>query len=96
MAESNEELLRKIYDLERDNNRMLRSMRRSSFFAGVFRVALWVGLALVSWWVYQEYFAPIIASMLETMQQIQGTSAQAQAQFGALQDAMSRLKELGF
>lgn len=88
--------LEDTYRLVRENNKMLRGMRRMSFLSGLFRIALWVGLLIVSWWVYQEYLAPIVDSMLATMEQLQGTSAQAQAQFGALQEAMNKLKQLGF
>ncbi len=75
---------------------MLRIMRRSSFLAGLFRVAIWIGFAFLSWWIYVTYLVPVIDSMLQTMQQVQGASAQAQAQFGALQEAMNKLKNLGF
>lgn len=85
-----EEILR----LARENNRMLRSMRRSSFFGAILKTMLWIALILVPLWFYAQYIAPVMESMMQTYQQIQGTSAQAQAQFGQLNQYMEQLRAL--
>jgi hypothetical protein len=83
-----EELLR----LSRENNRMLRGMRRSSLMGAIFKTVMWIALILVPLWFYVQYVAPVMQSMMATYEQIQGTNAAAQAQFGQFSDSMERLQ----
>ena len=85
-----DELLR----LTKENNRMLHSMRRNAWLGGIFKLVMWVVLFIVPLWLYLQYVAPMMAGMLETYQQLQGTSAQAQTQFGQMSAYMEQLKSL--
>jgi len=80
--EVNDKTLAEILRLAEDNNRMLRKMRRNAIWSGLIKFVFYLLIFIVApLWLYATYLAPVIESMSKTMQQIQGTGAQAQAQF---------------
>ena len=86
-----EQLLR----LVKDNNRMLRAMRRDAFIGGVIKIIVWFALIAVPLWFYLQYLAPVVESAMQAMQQVQqvqGTAVNAQAQFSELSEALNKLK----
>ena len=89
-GDSNDEILR----LVRENNRMLHAMRRSSLFGAIFKTFLWIALIVVPLWFYVQYLMPVMESMMQTYQQIQGTNAAAQAQFGQMSESFQKLQGL--
>lgn len=84
------ELLR----LARENNRMLKGMRRNAFWGGVFRLVMWIAFIIIPLWLYMQYVAPMMTQMLATYEQIQGANASAQAQFGQMSQYLDQLKSL--
>ncbi len=72
---------------------MLHAMRRNAFVGGLFKFILWAALIIVPLWLYMQYLAPVVQSMTETMQRLQGTGASAQAQFGDLNNALQKLQQ---
>lgn len=62
-----DDLLRKNLEIAKDNNRMLRSMRRRAFWGGILRFVWWfvilVGLPLFAYYLYLE---PQIRALQET------------------------------
>lgn len=85
--------LDEILRLTKENNHMLHAMRRNAFLGGLFKLILWAALIILPLWLYMEYLAPVVQSMIETMQTLQGTGASAQAQFGDLNNALQRLQQ---
>ena len=85
--------LEQVLKLAKDNNRMLHSMRRNAFLGGVLKVLVWAGFIIVPLWLYMQYLAPLMQSTLNAMNQIQGTGAKAQAQFGDLNNALKKLQD---
>lgn len=81
-----DQMLRETYRLALENNKMLHRMRRNAFLGGIIRFAVYAALLVVPIWFYMSYLAPIVDKMLDTVQQMQGTGAQASAQFTQLQD----------
>jgi len=81
-----------MYRLTKENNRMLNRMRRNAFWGGLVKFILYAALLAAPIWFYMSYLAPIVNSMLQTEQQLQGTSAKAEAQFGSLQSAWQQLE----
>ncbi len=53
-------LLEQNLALGKENNSMLRSMRRNARFGFAFKIILWAVLLLAPLYFYQEYLAPII------------------------------------
>ena len=84
--------LDEILRLSKENNKMLHAQRRSAFLGGIFRVVTWVAFVIIPLYLYMQYVAPMMQGLLETYQQIQGTSASAQAQFGQMNDYLKQLQ----
>lgn len=85
--------MQEMYRMTRENNRMLHSMRRNAFLGGIIKILVYGALVLVPLWFYYQYFGPVLEQMLHTMQQIQGTSTQAQSQFGQFQDMWQKFEQ---
>lgn len=87
-----EQKFEELFRLVQDNNRMLHAARRNAVIGGILKFLVYAGLLIVlPLWLYATYLAPIVESALQTAQQIQGTGAAAQAQFGQLQGLLDSL-----
>lgn len=85
-----DELLR----LTKENNHMLHKMRRNAFWGGIIKILLYAALFVaLPFWLYVTYLAPVLESTMQTMNQIQGTGARAQAQFGSFQEMLQQLQQ---
>ena len=84
--------LEQVLKLAKENNRMLHSMRRNAFLGRLFKVMLWAAFIIIPLWLYMQYLAPVVQSMMNTINQMQGTGAKAQAQFSDLNDALKKLQ----
>ena len=72
---------------------MLHKMRRTAFWGGIIKFVLYAALLLGPLWLYMSYLSPIVDQALNTMQQIQGTGARAEAQFGGIQGMLQQFQE---
>lgn len=86
--------MNEILRLTKENNKMLHSMRRNAFWGGLFRFVMWIGFIIIPLWLYMQYVAPMMADMLEMYENLQGTSASAQAQFGQMSQYLEQFKSL--
>ena len=87
-----DQMLRETYRLAKENNKMLRTMRRHALWGGIVKFLLYAALLLIPAYIYLQYLAPIMQQMLNTMNEIQGTGAKAQAQFMDWQQTLEQLK----
>jgi hypothetical protein len=92
--EYSDDKLDEILRLTKDNNRVLHSMRRSQWLGGIFKLLMWVAFIIIPLWLYMQYVAPMMMDVLETYQQLQGTSANAQVQFSQMNAYLEQLKGL--
>jgi|SRR3990167_10536498 len=89
-----EQKLEEIHRLTKENNRMLHSMRRSAFWGGIIKFVLYtVVIVVIPFWLYMTYLAPMVESMMQTVQQIQGTGAKAQTQFSDFQNLLKQFQD---
>jgi len=73
---------------------MLHKMRRDAILGGLLKFVFYVLVLVVApLWLYTTYLAPIMGEMLDTYQEIQGTGAKAQAQFGDLQNFLNQFQD---
>lgn len=84
--EVNDRTLTELLRLTQENNRMLHSMRRNAFWGGVIKFAVYAVLLAAPIWLYLSYLGPMVEEMMGTYRQLQGSNAEAQAQFGDIQD----------
>ncbi len=89
-----EQQLQELYRLTKENNRMLHKMRRNAFWGGIIKFVLYAALLLAPLWLYMSYLAPIVDQALNTMQELQGTGARAEAQFGGIQDLLKQFQNV--
>src|SRR3989344_3152559 len=63
--------LDEVYKLVKDNNRMLRAMRRDAFVGGIVKFILWVALfVVVPYVIYITYLEPYLASIQSAYESI--------------------------
>ena len=92
MTPQDSELLHETYRLSLENNKLLHKMRRNAFWGGIIRMIVYAALLAAPIWFYLSYLAPIVDKMFTEMQQLQGTSVQAQTQFGEIQYAWKQFE----
>lgn len=88
--------LEQLLKLTKENNRMLHAMRRSAWLGGVFKLITWAAFILIPLWLYMQYFAPIMGSMMTTLDQLQkmqGAGTQVSAQFNDLNSTIQKLRD---
>ncbi len=71
---------------------MLHSMRRSAFWGGLFKVIFWIVIIVAPIWFYSAYLAPVVESFQNTVNQVQGTGAKAQAQLNGFQEVLKQFE----
>ena len=88
-----EQMQQEMYRLTKENNKMLHKMRRNAFWGGIIKFILYALVLVVApLWLYATYLAPMMEQALDTYQQIQGTGAEAQAQFSDIQGFIDQFK----
>jgi uncharacterized oligopeptide transporter (OPT) family protein len=87
-----DDLLRETYRLTLENNRLLHKMRRSAFWSRWISFIVYGALLVAPIWFYMQYLSPVVDQMYKTVQQVQGTGAQAQAQLTGLQQAWQQFE----
>lgn len=80
-----DQLSQETYRLAKENNRMLHKMRRHAFWGGIIKFVFWTAILLAPVWFYMTYLNATVERMLHTIDQLQGTSAKAQAQMGSFE-----------
>lgn len=88
-----QEMLRETYRLTQENNRLLHKMRRAAFWSRVFSFLVYAALLIAPLWFYMQYLAPVVDQMFKAVQQVQGTGAQASAQFQGLEQAWQSFEQ---
>ena len=67
-------------------------MKRNAFWGGIIRTIVYAALLAAPIWFYLSYLAPVVSRMLDEVQQIQGTSVQAQTKFSDLENTWNQFK----
>jgi hypothetical protein len=85
--------LKEILRLTQENNKMLHKMRRGAMLKTLFQLVVYALLLIIPAYFYLQYMQPVVEQMMQTVQQIQGTGAQAQAQFSGLQEMWETFRD---
>lgn len=86
-----EQKLDEIYTLTKDNNRMLRAMRRDAFVGGVVKFIIWVIMFVVLPYIAWLFIQPYLQGAVDSYQKVQKTADAVNASAGA---NASQLQEL--
>lgn len=73
-----EEMLRQTYELARENNKMLRKMRRNAFFGWIIKLLVWAVILGVPVYLYFTVLQPVFSDVQQTYQGIQESTQQVQ------------------
>lgn len=92
---NDDDLLRKTYALARENNKLLRRMRRAAIWGTIIKLVIYGALLGVPVWLYFQFFQPVLQEAYGTVQQFQETGENAQGQFSELQELIGSLPGLG-
>lgn len=84
----NNDMMKEILRLTQENNKMLHKMRRGAFMKTFLQIVFYILLLVIPAYIYLQYMQPMVNQMMTTVQQIQGTGVQAQAQFGSFQEML--------
>ena len=84
--------LQEILRLTKENNQMLRAMRRNARVHAFFKLLLYALIVAAAIWSYLHILAPILAQMLDTLNKIQGASSQAQNQLSGFTDTLNKFR----
>ena len=87
-----EQAMQEMYRLTRENNKMLHSMRRNAFWGGLLKFIIYAALLTAPIWFYMTYLNNAVQQLLQTMNKIEGTSVQAQAQLNSYQQAWQQFE----
>lgn len=69
--EKTEPTLGEVYKLAKENNRILKAMRRDAFVGGILKFVFWVALFVVlPYIIYSIYLAPYLTSLQAAYQDI--------------------------
>ena len=94
MDELDRKQFSELITVVKENNRLLHKMRRHAVWGGVLKALLYVVVLVVApLWLYSTYLAPVVKEAMKTYQEIQGTGAKVQAQFGDMQNFFKQFKE---
>jgi hypothetical protein len=69
-----EEKLNEMFEMVRENNSMLRTMRRNAMVGSVLKFAFWVIILVVVPYYIWQYFQPYLEEIQHTYQSVQTTS----------------------
>ena len=86
--ETNDQMVQDTYRLARENNKMLRAMRRNAFIGGLFKLLFYAALIIAPLWLYRYYLMPIIARLQSEVSYMQNSGGAAQAQLRDLQNLL--------
>lgn len=89
---NNDQLLREIYRLSRENNEMMHRARRSAFFWGLVKFVVYAALLTAPIWFYITYLNGTVQQLLQDYEKIEGTNVKAQNQFQSFESGLQQLE----
>lgn len=70
-----EQKLNELYELTKENNTMLKGMRRDAFIGGIIKFIFWIILLVVIPYMTWLYIEPYVQGVLDTYQKVQDTTS---------------------
>jgi hypothetical protein len=83
--------LQEIYRLTKENNQMLRAMRRNARMHAFFKLLFYLLVIAAAILFYLHFIAPLLLQMLDTLNKVQGASSQAQTQLSSFTQTLEKL-----
>lgn len=85
-----------VYKLVKENNRMLKKMRRDAFVGGILKFVWWVLiLFVIPYFLYTTYLQPQIEALTAAYQNVENTTNSVNARLEGIPDFGSLLEQFG-
>ncbi|MES2014785.1 MAG: hypothetical protein V4437_03155 [Patescibacteria group bacterium] len=91
-----EQKLGEIYELVKDNNRILHAMRRDAFIGGIIKFIFWIIVLVILPYISWLFIQPYVQGALDTYQNVkQTTSSVSNTTTADLSKLQELLKQFG-
>jgi len=87
-----EELLQRTYALAKENNKLLKKMRRGAWLGFIVKMIIFVGIPI---WTYFTFLQPILGQAMGMLEQVQGAAGSAGATASQVQGLLNSIPGLG-
>jgi len=87
-----EELLQRTYALAKENNKLIRKMRRGAWVGFIIKMIIFIGIPL---WSYFTFIQPMLGQVMGMVGQVQGATGQAGATAAQVQGLLDSIPGLG-
>ena len=86
--------MNELYELAKDNNHMLKAIRRDAFVGGIFKFIFWVLMLVVVPYITWLFIEPYVKGVTDTYQSVKKTSdtvnSKTSADFKQIQDLIDK------
>ncbi len=86
-----EELLQRTYALAKENNKLIKKMRRGAWLGFIIKIIIFIGIPL---WTYFTFLQPILGQMMGMVGQVQGVADNAGATASQVQGLLDGIPGL--
>src|SRR5579872_3213248 len=90
---NDQKLLQETYRLTKENNLLLRRMRRSAFWGRLFTLIFYAALLLAPIWFYWHYLNGTVQNLLAAYDRVEGTGTQAESEYQQFQQALQNFQQ---
>ncbi len=84
----NEELLQRTYALAKENNKLIKKMRRGAWFGFIVKLIIFIGIPV---WSYFTFLQPILDQIIGMVGQMQGVAGQAGVTASQMQGILNNI-----
>jgi hypothetical protein len=90
MDDKEKQLLREMYEMTEENNRILKKMNRRAFWSGFFRLFYWVIVLAIAFGAYY-YVQPYLKALLNTYNSISTQVGQVKNVTNSVQGVLNKI-----
>ena len=88
--------LNEVYKLAKENNKMLRAMRRDAFIGGIIKFIFWIAVVFViPYFLYITYLQPQIEALTAAYENVENTTNSVNARLEGLPDFGAFFEQFG-
>ncbi len=87
-----EELLQRTYALAKENNKLIKKMRRGAWFGFIVKTIIFIGIPI---WSYFTFVQPMLGQVMGMLGQVQGATGKAGATAAQVQGLLDSIPGLG-
>ncbi len=93
IAKTQDQIVRETHKLAKENNRLIRAMRRDAFFGLIFKLIFWaiiLGLPVILYFYFLQPYIDQVVNVYGEVQEDVGQISEQASRFGGLFDIFQR------